>query len=264
MKQQLTLLLTAVMFYTRIPVPRNIDHSDDLLNKSTRYFPAIGYIVGGFAVLLFWLSSLALPLSMAVLISMIATIWLTGAFHEDGFADVCDGFGGGWSAEQILTIMKDSRLGTYGAIGLVGMLALKFMALTALPQTLIIPALIIGHVASRWTAVNLIRFSRYARLDATSKTKPVGKLLDTPTYLVATLTALPVCLLIPDWPYLAFIIPLPLLVWRLKHYFEKWIGGFTGDCLGATQQLAEVVIYLAFVIITQQMVPSFSIQLPWN
>ena len=93
------------------------------------YFPLIGWIVGGFSALIFWASSFLFPVSISIIFSMIASILVTGAFHEDGFADVCDGFGGGWTKEKILEIMKDSRVGSYGVIGMILMLGTKFAVL---------------------------------------------------------------------------------------------------------------------------------------
>ena len=111
MKKQFRVLLTAIMFYTRIPVPATLEYSPERLNRATRYFPLIGWIVGGVGAGVFYGLSLILPLQVSVFLSMLATIFLTGAFHEDGFADFCDGFGGGYTREKILTIMKDSRIG---------------------------------------------------------------------------------------------------------------------------------------------------------
>lgn len=127
--KEFKIFLTAIMFYTRIPVGNIKGWSNDMLNKSTRYFPLIGYIVGGIGALVFWGASQLFPIHIAVILSIVGTIFLTGAFHEDGFADFCDGFGGGIGTEKILDIMKDSRLGTYGSIGLLSMLALKFTTL---------------------------------------------------------------------------------------------------------------------------------------
>ena len=126
MREQVRIFFTALMFYTRIPCPKWVDHSPDYINKATRFFPLMGWIVGSFAFAFFslclWLNEPAL----AVIFSMIASVWITGAFHEDGFADVCDGFGGGWTKQKILDIMKDSRVGAYGLIGLLLLFALKF------------------------------------------------------------------------------------------------------------------------------------------
>ena len=121
---EIRLFFTALMFFTRLPCPAWVGYSESYLNHSARYFPLVGVIVGGIGGLTFWLAQLIWPPSIAVLLSMLATIAVTGAFHEDGLADSCDGFGGGWGKEQVLAIMKDSRLGTFGAIGLGLILAL--------------------------------------------------------------------------------------------------------------------------------------------
>ena len=117
--------LCAVMFFTRIPVQLATPYSEFALNKSRKYFPFIGVIIGSIAAICIYLLQLFLPLSLAVILSTVITILATGAFHEDGFADTCDGFGGGWDKIQVLTIMKDSRIGSYGTVGLIMMLGLK-------------------------------------------------------------------------------------------------------------------------------------------
>jgi adenosylcobinamide-GDP ribazoletransferase len=256
MPTALKLFFTALMFYTRLPVPRGIDHSEDLLNRSTIFFPFIGWIVGAIGIGAYWLGTILFPPELAVLFSMIATIWVTGAFHEDGFADVCDGFGGGWTAEQILTIMKDSRLGTYGTVGLGLLLAVKFFALKSLLGVeafgwAVALKYVSAHSLSRLTATAMMRTLLYARLDETSKVKPVAKGISVGQFAIAAgfglLPLLILSVFTGLWIYLAFLIPLLLVLWRLARFFQKWIGGYTGDCLGATQQLAEVVVYLSFV-----------------
>lgn len=255
-----TLFFTAVMFYTRLPVPKHIDHSDDLLNRSTVFFPLIGWIVGGIGLGVYWLGTYLFPPELAVLFSMIATVWVTGAFHEDGFADMCDGFGGGWSKEQILTIMKDSRLGTYGVIGLGLLLAVKFFVLLKLftieqlnwPVALTFVA---AHSLSRWVATTIIAAMPYAREDEQAKAKPIAKggIAGWPLAVATLFGLLPLLVLVAIsglWIYATFLIPLWLVRWRLMAFFRKWLGGYTGDCLGATQQLTEVIVYLSYVSIT--------------
>src|SRR6478609_3085615 len=130
MKKELHIFFTALLFYTRIPCPKNIDHNPDYLHKASRYFPLVGWIVGALTFIIYYLSSFLFPSQIAIVLSIIAGILITGAFHEDGFADVCDGFGGGWTKEKILTIMKDSAIGAYGAIGLVLLFLLKFQSMS--------------------------------------------------------------------------------------------------------------------------------------
>lgn len=233
------------MFFTRIPVTKNLDYSEDYLNSATKFLPFIGWIVGGIGALVFWLASMLLPQSIAVLLSMIATIITTGAFHEDGFADVCDGFGGGWTKERILTIMKDSRVGAFGAIGVILLLLLKFTSLNEIPNSWMVKIIISGHVVSRLIAVCFIFFYEYARDDASSKTKPLGKKLKPAEMIFAIIIGLLPFVLLQNYWFMLTIVPLLLSFLMFSRYIVKWIGGFTGDCLGAMQQIGEVVFYIS-------------------
>ena len=247
MKKQLHIFLNAVMFYTRIPVPRNLPYSDEMLNRSTRYFPFIGWMVGGIGSGIFYGLQFVFPVNLAILLSMIATIFITGAFHEDGFADFCDGFGGGYTKEKILTIMKDSRIGTYGSIGLVGMLSVKFLSLTAVDLKLIPLILVSGHALSRLMPVLVIFASEYARADLESKSKPIGKKGKTTDLLIAIFFGLFWLAFLP-LVFSAIIVPALLLVTVVfRRYIVGKLGGYTGDCLGALQQLSEVIFYLGLI-----------------
>ncbi len=248
MKKQLHIFLNAIMFYTRIPVPKNLPYSDDILNHSTRYFPFIGWIIGGIGAAVFYGLQFVFPPELAILLSMLATIFVTGAFHEDGFADFCDGFGGGYTRERILTIMKDSRIGTYGSVGLIGILATKFTSISAITPEKIPFLLIAGHALSRIPPVLIIFTSEYSRDDATSKTKPIGKKSKSSDLIIALIFGiLPLAIFSPE--YLLGIIPLILLTTLVfRNYTTSKLGGYTGDCLGALQQIAEVEFYLGYVI----------------
>ena len=249
LRAHLRLLLLAVQFYTRLPVPAWVGYSDELLSKATVYFPLVGWLVGGVATAVFAGANLLFrSTDVALLLSMVASILLTGAFHEDGFADVCDGFGGGWTPDKILAIMKDSRLGTYGATGLGLLLAGKFLALRGLPAAAVAPALLVAHPLSRATALTCIFSHRYARTSEDSKAKPVAQKMR-PRELAAGLAlgALPL-LAYAAWQHqpavLLVVLPLAITKTLLARYFQRWIGGYTGDCLGAIQQVAEVSCYL--------------------
>lgn len=254
-KRELHIFLTAIMFYTRIPCPRWVDHRPEYINLSTRYFPLIGWIAGSvYAGIILLLLTLFSPL-LCVLAGLTVSVLLTGAFHEDGFADVCDGFGGGWTKEKILMIMKDSRVGTYAVVGLLLIFAFKItltqelvMRETTLSFFLIIVS---SHVVSRMMSVMVIFFSQYARDEnEESKAKPVAAGISKTTVFVALFfTIVPFVLLISfTHPVIAFaLIPSVLVTLYLMYYFKKWIGGYTGDCLGAVQQLNEV-IFLASVL----------------
>jgi adenosylcobinamide-GDP ribazoletransferase len=252
MKKEIQIFLTAVMFYTRIPCPRWVDHSQGMLEKATRYFPLVGWIVGCAAAVSLYVFSQILPLPVSIVLSMVISILVTGAFHEDGFADVCDGFGGGWTKEKILVIMKDSRMGAYGAVGIFLLLLLKFFCLQELAQINIKTCcylLFAAHALSRFTAIVLRKNLDYVRENDDSKAKPIAKQTSGKDYFIAGLFGLaPLFLFQTVWVLVVFI-PLFILVMYLRWYFKKWIGGYTGDCLGATQQIAELFIYLSFLVL---------------
>ncbi|ALG67088.1 adenosylcobinamide-GDP ribazoletransferase [Beggiatoa leptomitoformis] len=243
-KKELQLFFIALMFYTRLPCPAWVGYSDAYLSQATKYFPLMGWIVGGFAALIFLLADLLFSLNIAVLLSMIASILLTGAFHEDGLADVCDGFGGGWTKIRILEIMKDSRVGSYGTIGMNLTLLLKFSALTAMSPELIPYALIAGHSISRFATNTIIATATYVRENDDSKAKPIAKGTSLTALIIAGLLGVAPFMLLPSYGCLLAIVPVFFLTFYLRHYFNKQIGGYTGDCLGATQQLTELLFYL--------------------
>lgn len=258
MRRELHLFFTAIMFYTRIPVPQWVEYDADNLSAATRYFPLVGYIVTIVSWSVYIVCRYIFSVEISVIMSTLAGVWLTGAFHEDGLADVCDGFGGGWTKEKILSIMKDSRVGTYGVVGLIFILSLKFFSLVQLSvfDSLYFGlVLLVAHSLSRVSAVFIIYSSVYAREDADSKAKPVAQKLSTGILAVATLGAIiPLAsLMYINVFFLLIIIPVISVTVYLRWYFNKWIGGYTGDCLGATQQLSEVVIYLSVVAIWKLM-----------
>ena len=247
MKNEIRIFFTALMFYTRIPCPSWIDHSEEYINKATRYFPLIGWIVGVAAAFVVLGAHYFFPDSVCIILSLATSILITGAFHEDGFADVCDGFGGGWTKEKILDIMKDSRVGAYGVIGLALLLSLKIYTLIELMHLDIwycLKAIILAHVISRFSAVTMIFTHEYSREDETSKIKPIAKKLTLKNFFISSIWLFPALLLFQNWWILLVIVPVYFMKIYLAKYFSKWIGGYTGDCLGATQQVTEIITLL--------------------
>ncbi len=244
--RELQLFFNALTFFTRLPAPAWVNFTEDQLNHASRYFPLVGLLVGLVAAGLYGIFSLLFPTVIAVLLSTGCTLLLTGGFHEDGLADVCDGFGGGWTVEQTLRIMKDSRLGAYGALGLILVLGLKFASLTSLGDIMI--ALIAGHTLSRFVAVSLIYTDTYVQLDKLSKVRPLASRMNRNELFIAAVPALACLLLLPAHSAIAIVLVLALLRLYLCHLFRRRLGGYTGDCLGAAQQLSEVAIYLALCL----------------
>lgn len=257
MKKELHIFFTCLMFYTRIPCPKNMDHNPDYLNKATRYFPFIGWIVGSISFLAFYLFSFFLSTETAVIFAIIISVLTTGAFHEDGFADVCDGFGGGWTKEKILIIMKDSAIGAYGAIGLVLLFLAKFkllsesISLFTANIILVFLLFISAHSLSRLAAISIIFTHEYSRDDATSKSKPIAKKHSWKEVVGSFFFGLIPLLALSYFNYKILLAVVPVFITRyfLARYFQKWIDGYTGDCLGATQQVCEVIYYLSILFI---------------
>ncbi|MBI3094426.1 MAG: adenosylcobinamide-GDP ribazoletransferase [Rhodocyclales bacterium] len=251
MKRELEYFFAALRFFTRLPVPAWVGHEQDQLNHAARYFPLIGILVGGIGAGVTELVALALPIGVAVLLGMAATILATGAFHEDGFADSCDGFGGGWDKAQVLTIMKDSRIGSYAALGVGLILLTKWSALTefdaALGPPFLALALVAGHAVSRLASTVLIFFLDYVRDDDSSKSKPLAQRMAPGELAVAALCGLAPCLLLPLAEVLAALAAVILCTLLAARYFVRRIGGYTGDCLGAAQQASEVAFYLGLL-----------------
>ncbi|MCE7059169.1 adenosylcobinamide-GDP ribazoletransferase [Dyadobacter sp. CY343] len=256
MKKQLTLFFAALQFYTQIPIPAHMQYDPDNLNPATRFLPLVGWIVGGGAALV-WMMFAFVDVQVSIICSMIASVLITGALHEDGFADFCDGFGGGWTKEKILLIMKDSRIGAYGVIGLIGMLGLKFSLLNALSNfqnTAIIGLyMITAHAFSRFMCVMIIYFFSYARETENSKAPFVAKKMRGSTFAIAGLFGvMPLLVLAFTLKSAAVLMVIPLLAlvtFLMGSYCKKWIGGYTGDCLGAVQQVCEVLFYFFLLIL---------------
>lgn len=235
--------LLSLQFFTRIPIPARVPYSEDELNQAAIYFPLIGTLIGTLCALVYWSATFLWPEPVALLLSMVSSLLLTGCFHEDGLADCMDGMGGGWERERILTIMQDSRLGTYGATALIGTLAGKFLLLNALPAALIIPVMILAHAVSRLNAASMMLTEAYARSEG--KAKPLAVQMSPMGLLIAaTLALLPfIWIEVPGLFWLA-LLPLIALRFWFARWLRKWIGGFTGDCLGALQQLSELTFLL--------------------
>ena len=248
MLRELKIFLTSILFFTRIPVHSWFTCREEYLNKASRYFPLVGLLVGGIGAGVFWLTNLIFPVSVAVVLSTVATIWTTGAFHEDGFGDVCDAFGGGWTPEKILDIMKDSRVGAYGALGMFMMILTKILTLSAIPAGLIPFTLVSGHALSRWASTSMLHSHEYVTENDRSKSKPLARQMSHGDLIISLVFAL-----IPAYwnPFAvgAGLLAVFLVKVLMARFFNKWIGGYTGDCLGAIQQMAEVVYYLVILAI---------------
>ncbi|MFT3801201.1 MAG: adenosylcobinamide-GDP ribazoletransferase [Burkholderiaceae bacterium] len=268
--------LLAVQFFTRLPVTgrlaRWVGFSDAALRASAAHFPGVGWLIGAIAALV-WLATTTLlggtgagvdgaagglapgVAAVAAVFSTAATVLVTGAFHEDGLADVADGLGGTLDRERALAIMKDSRLGSFGVLALVLVVAAKLSLLAALaqrdPSSAVAAVMLTAHVVSRFAPLMLIRTLDYVEAgtrDTPLKAKPMASAIGDRALVVAglwTLPALAWLAAVIGVPALACtIVAIALLTAMLGRWFRRRLGGFTGDCLGATQQGVELLVYL--------------------
>ena len=250
LKTILNRFFNALAFYTRIPCPNWVDYSEEQLNRASAYFPLMGYLVAGFSFLVFYLAQTIFSIELSILLSMVAGILFTGAFHEDGFADLCDGFGGGWKAEDILRIMKDSRLGTYGVTGLLLVLLIKWQSLidiAANEASFLFIALVVSHSLSRALSLSLMMVLPYVQEDALSKAKPIAKKWYKTDLSFAWFTAaLPLVFLPIEAAVWVLVIGAFNFYWIYKWY-QRRLAGYTGDALGASQQIQEICCYLVIL-----------------
>ena len=224
----------ALMFFTRIPVPSLPDFREEDLTNAARWFPAVGLLVGAIQALVLVAAAAILPPLAAGLLALAAALMATGAFHEDGLADSFDGLGGGYTREKVLEIMKDSRIGTFGAAALLLALAMQAVALAEIPA---IATILAAHTVSRFAAVTLLATQEYVREDLLSRAKPLATRIGPGGLAWASLcAALPV--LFMPWGAMAAMLG-AMLAMRLWWGWvcQRRLGGYTGDMLGACQQL---------------------------
>lgn len=238
--RQLRLLVCAVQFLTRLPTPRQPDFEPDWIARSARYFPLVGQIVGILSAAVWLGASRLWPGLPAAMLALAAGVVITGGFHEDGMADTADGLGGGQDPARRLAIMKDSRIGSFGALALVLCLGAKAALLAGLAPGRGALALIAAHGAARASASMTMAALPYVRDADAAKVRPPSRGVSWAEASVA--------LMLGGWPLL-FLGPAKALltvalitaavgVWALTA--RRLIGGVTGDVLGAVEQLAEV------------------------
>ncbi|MGQ7843730.1 adenosylcobinamide-GDP ribazoletransferase [Granulosicoccus sp. 3-233] len=250
--QELNRLATAIMFLTRLPTGTLASGEATELVRSTRYFPLVGFIVGSMLAASLAILQQLLPISVSIALMLLLSVRLTGAFHEDGLADVADS-AGAFGVDRKLEIMRDSRVGTYGALALILLVVIKLLSLWELwmlaPQ-LCLATLICAHVLSRWSSVCLMVLEEYARPEAANKVVAEG--VDRRCLLHASLCTAAVLLPLALWQgaglYLLFIVAW-LVVLLSGRRFRAVFGGITGDCLGAANQVVEVTVLLSVLMV---------------
>jgi adenosylcobinamide-GDP ribazoletransferase len=240
--------LLAVQFLTRLPVP-DPGYTPERMARSAIWHPAAGALIGALVAAVFWASVLVWPPVVAAIAATAFSLLLTGCFHEDGFADACDGLGGGSTRERTLEIMRDSRLGTYGTAGLTMMLAGKVACLASLPLHAVPFILVAAHAASRASSIVVLATAPYVRDHGTGKPVSEGmQATDLPLPLAtAALALIPAAFALGLDATLAGVFGLTLGHILMRRRFERRLGGYTGDCLGAVQQCSEIGFLLGLL-----------------
>jgi adenosylcobinamide-GDP ribazoletransferase len=245
LRSEFRYFLVALQFLTRIPVPSFDDFETAWLDRAAKYFPLVGGLVGLISGLALMAAHMLWQPLLASLIAVAVGVLVTGAFHEDGLADTADGLGGGLTVNRRLEIMRDSRIGTYGGVTLMLALAMKVTAISALDVATGVSALVAAHASARFATVVAIGQMPYAGDADGAKVKPLATGLTGREMVVAAAFGLaPVLLLDPTCFMLALIggaIPALALAWQS----QRLIGGYTGDVLGAMEQVFEIGFLLA-------------------
>ena len=240
-------LLSAIQFLTRIPIPSQ-SYEPDSLARSVKFFPAVGLLIGASAALLHLLLASHLQRPVTALLVLTYLLVITGCLHEDGFADTADGFGGGWSREQILVILRDSRIGSYGAAALTLSLLGRVLLLSSLPLTQITQYLVAAHVLCRWTTLPLSFYLPAARAQSSDEKDGQGarvaQLTTLSSLIVGTTFTFTIVIALLRTQAVIPIVSTIVVTFLSGLYYKRKIGGITGDCFGATNQLTEVAVYL--------------------
>ncbi len=251
-KFQLTLFFYAISYFTRIPIPTCIVFDDKQFYKANAYFPIIGLLNALLMVVMFYFCQFFFSIAVSIILMLMGAILLTGALHEDGFADCCDGFGGGYDTTQRLKIMKDSQIGTYGGIGLIMLLLLKFILLVELAEVslvVLIISLLIAHTLSRYASLCVMQTLPYVRLDKGGKLQVLATKLNRNYFIFASIIAFLCLLLLTLKSALIIIVSVTIITFSIQKLLMKNLSGYTGDCLGFIQQLIELTILLLLSIV---------------
>jgi len=251
-KEEFYIFCMSIWFLTRIPLPNFINYREEWLEKSARYHSLAGIGIGSLIFLAYYLIQFIMPISSAYFFALGFGVFLTGAFHEDGFLVFCDGIGGGWNQTDILRIMKDSRVGSFAVMGgifligakwLGGSYSLQKIQTSSYPNLLAWLYFSVVHSMSRFLSSSFLYFGRYAREEG--KSKPMANQMRFSDILISICFCffpLIPCLYISPAFGIVFL-PLALVRYYMENLMDKWIGGYTGDALGAVQQASEIVLY---------------------
>lgn len=247
-------ILAAISFFTRLPLWRLADIPRSYYERVVLLWPLAGWITGGCMALVFWGASFILPTDICIVVAFAARVLLTGALHEDGFADFCDGFGGGHDRKRTLEIMKDSHIGTYGVIGLVLYFMLMYSVIGGMTTEAIPLLFLCGDPLCKWISSNIVRILPYARTESEAKNKLVYSSISSKESIVSfVIGIIPILLAIATgivplhWLY---AIIAPIIVFALTTLMiRKRLNGYTGDCCGALFIMCELAFCVSIAVL---------------
>jgi adenosylcobinamide-GDP ribazoletransferase len=237
--------MVAIQFLTRLPVPR-VRFDPDCLLRAAKFFPVVGLVIGLGASTLQNVAAPHLGRPLVALLVLIFLVLATGGLHEDGLADTADGFGGGWNREQILEILRDSRIGSFGALALILSVLARFLLLSNLPVNRFTAFVVSAHVLCRWTTLPLSYFLPPAR-DIDGQGARIARKISSSSLLIGTLLSFGIVFYFMRTEFwVPVVVSLVITVLSGLYYFRR-IGGVTGDCFGTTNQLTEIAVYFCGV-----------------
>lgn len=241
----------AFVFFTRLPFWRikAFNVPAECYKQVVNYWAIPGWLTAGVMIGVLWLSAHIVPYSLAIIFALLSRLLITGALHEDGLADLLDGFGGGTSKDKILAIMKDSHIGTYGVIGLIFYYLLFYHLLSSFTLSEACVLIFIADPFCKLISSQIVRFLPYARTAETSKNKVVYDNSMTSGLILSCIFGLFPLVFIPTWQWLLAIL-FPIFTFSLMIFLmKKKIAGYTGDCCGAIFLLTELSFYIGVVVV---------------
>lgn len=244
-------IAAALVFFTRLPFwrIRTFNVPAEYFKQVINYWAVVGWLTAGIMAGVLWGAAQILPYSIAIIVALLSRLLITGALHEDGFADFFDGFGGGTTRERILEIMKDSHIGTYGVISLIFYFLFFYFLLENLALHLACTVILVGDPLCKLISSQITLFLPYARNAETSKSKTVYKKMSLRTAVIsACFGLLPFVLLLNIYFWAAIIFPIFVFL-GLILFMKRKIQGYTGDCCGAMFLLCELSFFLGISII---------------
>ncbi|MDQ1387354.1 MAG: adenosylcobinamide-GDP ribazoletransferase [Acidobacteriaceae bacterium] len=237
--------LVAAQFLTRFPVPR-VRFDPDSLSRAAKFFPVVGLIIGLGASVLQRIAAPHLSHPLVALLVLTFLVLITSGLHEDGLADTADGFGGGWNREQVLTILRDSRIGSFGALALVLSVLARFLLLSSLPVNRFTAFIVSAHVLCRWTTLPLSYFLAPAR-ESDGQGARIAQKISPASLLICTLLSFAIVFYFMRTQFWIPVLVAFVITALSGLYYSRRIGGVTGDCFGATNQLTEIAVYFCGV-----------------